>query len=247
MKATVASAVLVAMVLAGCNDSGGPEQPAPIVVGSIRGFVVDEALRGINAANVTLGGNQSTTTDPTGAFVFGNLTPGTYVVAADAATYLGRQTTVDVAAGNATDVRLVLPVNASALAFHQTFTFKGFVDAHGGSNAPEVGECQCDFTVPTEGTWLTIIVEAEWEDSVSPVAFETEYAWRVGTASASVNGTGPSPLLGRIEAGMLEPADSVEVRVAPHSDWLFTNQQFDVLVTVWYGEPAPTDFAGLGG
>lgn len=41
---------------------------------------------------------------------------------------------------------------------------------------------------------------------------------------------------------MLEPASSVEVRVAPNSDWVYTNQQFDVVVTVWYGEPAPPGF-----
>lgn len=241
MKSSLVLVMAVGVVLAGC--SGGKDDPidVPPAMGSIEGFVVDEALRGIINANVTVAGNR-TVTDTNGAFTFGNLTPGVYVVAADAATYLDRQTTVDVQAGNATIVRLVLPVNASALAFHQVFTFKGFVDAHGGSNAPELGDCQCDFTVPTDGNWQTVIVEAKWEDTASPVVFETEYAWRIGTASAAVNGTGTSPLLGRVEAGNLEPGSELEVRVAPHSDWLFTNQQFDVAVSVWYGEPAPLDF-----
>lgn len=243
MKPSATVAMLAFALLAGCSDDAPTEPEAP-AAGSIRGFVVDEALRGIARANVTLGAN-ATATDPTGAFVFLNLTPGVYVVSAEAAKYLGKQTTVEVTAGNATEARLVLPVNASALAFHQTFTFAGFVDAHGGSNSPELGACRCDFSVPTDPSWLTVLVEAQWEDTVSPAAFETEFAWQVSTASAAVNGTGASPLLGRVDAGQLEPASGVEVRVAPHSDWLFTNQRFDVLVTVWYGEPAPAGFRAI--
>lgn len=246
MKPSVAVAVVAAFVLAGCSNGDGKDEVPLAVTGSISGFVVDEALRGIAGANVTLPGNR-TVSDSYGAFVFGNLTPGVYVVAAEAAKYLGQQTTVEVTARNRTEARLVLAVNASALAFHQTFTFKGFVEAHGGSNGPELGECACDFSVPTDGIWQTIIVEAEWQDSVSPVVFETEYAWQVSGASGIVNGTGTSPLLGRVDAGMLETDSMAEIRVTPHSDWAFTNQQFDVIVTVWYGEPAPPTFRVLDG
>lgn len=244
MKRSIVALVSTAFLLAGCSGSrDAPTEPAA-VTGSIAGFVLDEALKGIVGANVTLDGNR-TTTDAQGAFRFANLTAGGYVVTAEAATYLAKQIPVEVVAGNVTDVRIVLPVNTSAVAFHQTFTFKGFVDAHGGSNAPELGECACDFSVPTDSAWQTIIVEAEWEDAVSPVAFETEYAWQVAGATGIVNGTGPSPLLGRVDAGMIETGSSAEIRVAPHSDWIYTSQQFDVIVTVWYGEPAPAGFRVL--
>lgn len=241
MNSSFVLGVMAALLVAGCSAS----QQSPAVLapstGSISGFVVDEALRGISGANVTLNGNL-TTTDLNGAFAFGNLTPGSYVVAAQAATYMDRQTTAEVQAGNATDVRIVLPINASALAFHQVFTFKGFVDMHGGSNSPDLGECQCDFTVPTEGNWNTIIVEAKWQDTASPIVFETEYAWRITSGTSAVNGTGTAPLLGRVDTGAIEPGSAVEIRVAPHSDWIYTNQQFDVAVSVWYGEPAPPGF-----
>ena len=245
MKPSLLVALLVAGTLAGCTDDGPPPTP-PATFGSIRGVVVTEAITTIPGANITLGGNQTTVTDLAGIFVFGNLTPGLYVIDAEAPTYLARQTTVEVQAGNVTEARIVLPVNTSALAFHQTFSFKGFAELHGGANSPELGACHCDFEVPLDGTWLTIIVEAEWEDVVSPVAFETEFAWSVTAGALAGNGTGPSPLLGRLET--VEPPAGVAqaaIRVEPESDWLFASQSFDVLVTVWYGEPAPAGFQAL--
>lgn len=247
MRRSLLVFLLATASLAGCTGDDPPEAPA-VTTGSIRGFVVTEAIAGIPGANVTMAGsNMTAVTDLDGAFVFGNLTPGLYSLDAEASTYLPKQATVEVQAGNTTDARIVLVVNASALAFHQTFTFQGFVDAHGGSNAPELAECRCDFNVPLDGTWLSIIVEASWEDTFSPPAGETEYAWSIATESQAVNGTGPTPLLGRVDAGGL-PAGGSEavVRVEPFSDWLFTSQQFDVLVTVWYGEPAPAGFQALG-
>lgn len=247
MRPSLLVAVLVVAGLAGCSDDGPPPTPPP-TVGSIRGVVVTEAITTIPGANVTLAGNQTAVTDLAGVFHFGNLTPGLYVLDAEAPTYLARQTTVEVQAGNVTEVRFVLPVNTSALAFHQTFSFKGFAELHGGSNSPELGACQCDFDVPLDGPWLTIIVEAEWEDVVSPVAFETEFAWGVAAGPVAANGTGPSPLLGRLEAGdSAVSASNAAVRVAPASDWLFASQSFDVLVTVWYGETAPAGFQALAG
>ncbi|MFA5943436.1 MAG: carboxypeptidase-like regulatory domain-containing protein [Candidatus Thermoplasmatota archaeon] len=234
------------LALAGCSgDKGAPEIEVP-TTGSIAGFVVTEAIAPIPGANITVSDNR-TTTNATGGFVFEGLLPGLYVVEAEAATFLDRQTTVQVNAGNVTEVRLVLPVNASALAFHQTFTFKGFVDAHGGTNSPELGECRCDFNMPLDGSWLTIIVEAEWADPVSPPVGETEYAWSIASESGSVNGTGPSPLLGRVDAGGLPAGGSeADIRVEPFSDWVFASQSFDVLVTIWYGEAAPPGFQSFG-
>lgn len=245
MRPSVTCLLAVAFVLAGCTGDSDQGPPVP-TTGAIRGFVLTEALAGIPGANVTLAGNQTIVTDLAGSFVFGNLTPGLYVLEAEAPTYLGRQTTVEVQAGNTTEARLVMPVNASAQAFHQTFTFEGFVEAHGGSNSPELGACRCEFDVPLDGTWLTIIVEAAWADTVSPVVASTEFLWSVAAGPVSANGTGPSPLLGRVDANLTDGTASAVVRVEPDSDWLFLSQRFEVLVTVWYGLPAPPGFQALG-
>ncbi|MHB1260220.1 MAG: carboxypeptidase-like regulatory domain-containing protein [Thermoplasmatota archaeon] len=241
----MALVLVTSIALAGCSsDRGTPTVEVP-VLGSIAGFVVTEAIAPIPGVNVTIPGNR-TTTNTTGGFTFAGLAPGLYVVEASAATFLERQTTVQVTAGNISEVRLVLPVNASALAFHQAFSFRGFTDAHGGSGAPEVGSCQCDFSAALDGDWRTIIVEAKWVDSVSPVISETEFLWGVAIAGNAVNGTGASPLLGRVEsANLTGQAEAADVRVAPSSTWIYTNQRFDVLVTVWYGEPAPEGWRGL--
>lgn len=246
MKASAMAWLLVAALLAGCSDENGSKTPV-VTTGSIRGVVVTEAIVAIPGANLTLAGNQTAVTDLAGAFVFDNLTPGLYVIEAEAPTFLPRQATFEVHAGNVTDARLVLPVNTSALAFHQTFTFKGFVDAHGGSNAPELGECRCEFEVPLDGAWITIIAEASWTETVGSPAAPTEFSWAISSQGVSANGTGASPLLGRVEAGALPAGGSVAtVRIEPASDWLFLSQSFDILVTVWYGEAAPVGFRGMG-
>ena len=134
LHASLALVLVTSIALAGCSsDRGTPTVEVP-VLGSIAGCVVTEAIAPIPGVNVTIPGNR-TTTNTTGGFTFAGLAPGLYVVEASAATFLERQTTVQVTAGNISEVRLVLPVNASALAFHQAFSFRGFTDAHGGSGA----------------------------------------------------------------------------------------------------------------
>lgn len=238
-----AFALPLLLALAGCSDSGGAEEPEP-TTGTIRGFVLDEALRGLAGANVTVAGSRLVT-DDAGGFVAANVTPGSYAVAAEAPKYLARQASVDVVAGNTTEVRLVLPVNASALAFHQTYTFKGFTQLHGGARAPALAECTCTFTVPIDGNWRTVVAEAQWTDA-TPSPTPTEYAWNITAGATSVGGSGPSPILGRVASEQFAPGlAQVDVTVQPHSTGVFANQQFEVVVTVWYGEPAPEGFRSL--
>ncbi len=245
MRHEAIAALLALVAMSGCF--GGKDAPKVDVptTGSIEGFVLNEALAPIAGANVTIDGNR-TLTDQNGTFEFTGLAPGSFIVKATAPLFLGQQTTVQVVAGNVTEARLVLPVDVAARAFNQTFTFRGFVQLHGGASAPTLGACECNFTVPLEPNWRTIIVEGQWEDAVRPAAGATEFRWDLVVATERHEGGGPSPFLGRVEAtNGTPPSDNALVRVEPSSTNVFANQQFEVAITVWYGVPAPPDWRSL--
>lgn len=76
--------------LAGCSQGGSPDEAdvnlpdlgleATATTGLIRGVVVDEAIRPIEGAKISLqagSASQETTTTPEGAFGFDGLEPGT--------------------------------------------------------------------------------------------------------------------------------------------------------------------------
>lgn len=238
MRPELAALAVIVMGISGCF--GGKDAPRlePVTTGSISGFVVNEAVVPLAGVNVTVAANQ-TVTNQTGAFSFTGLAPGSYIVRAEAPLFLPRETTVQVVAGNVTVARLVLPVDVAALAFNQTYTFKGFVNAHGGSSAPSLGDCQCNFTVPLEANWRSIVTEARWTDTVNAAAGPTQYSWTLTAPGQDGRGEGPSPLLGRIDVNASGPAGSATLQVEPSSTHVYFNQQFEVSATVFYAIPAP--------
>jgi hypothetical protein len=115
MRVLLVACVTIAGLLAGCSgadpeakgDTGGAdftdiEVEVSEESGVILGVVVDDVIKPVAGANVTARGgsvNVTTSTDDSGRFVFDDLVPGTYFVAATASLHHPGQTSVDVKAG----------------------------------------------------------------------------------------------------------------------------------------------------
>ena len=149
-----AAAALLLTALAGCSGSkGGEGDPiddadfkeldlqASATKGIIRGVVVDEAIRPLSAAKVTLQselGPREAVTSEDGLFGFDDLDPGTYFMVATKAGFKASQTSTDVVAGieEPPVVRVLLSPDASFVApYFEQFVFEGFMECSTGAGA----------------------------------------------------------------------------------------------------------------
>lgn len=136
--------VLMVALLAGCSDGGGGE-PDPLepafeelaleataTTGVIRGVVVDEAIRPLADATVTLvsDGARSVTTGVEGLFGFSSVPPGTHFLKIQRFGYRELQQSVDVAAGvtEPPALRVLLAKDPSVVAFVQAQVFEGYIE-----------------------------------------------------------------------------------------------------------------------
>ncbi len=146
-------ALALAVVLAGCSSpptSTAPDGPdfsdldldASSTTGLLRGVVVDEAIRPLGNATVTLtpGGLTARTTQD-GLFGFDGLAPGTYFVAATKLGYANAQSSVDVVAGVAEPkiVRVLLTSVPGTQPFVEALHFQGFLTFGAAIFATSVG------------------------------------------------------------------------------------------------------------
>ncbi|HJQ93446.1 MAG TPA: carboxypeptidase-like regulatory domain-containing protein [Candidatus Thermoplasmatota archaeon] len=113
MRPLLAVPLVLVVALAGCATGEG-EAPqgeaddfadkgvkASATTGVLLGVVVDEAIRPVQDATVTINGvaEATETTDELGRFAFGSLQPGTYLVKVTAPQFASSQSTAEVIAG----------------------------------------------------------------------------------------------------------------------------------------------------
>ncbi len=164
MKVTplLAGLLICAAALAGCagDDSSGnspdaevPELSVTSSTGGIRGVVVDESIRPIEGATVTIRQTGATaTTDEKGAYSFSGLAPGTYFVEAHHPLYNSVQQSTEVVAG----VKAPKPINFQLLRVitEEPYTFidkqTGFISCSLNIGAAKSEECGEGLGVPTE-------------------------------------------------------------------------------------------------
>lgn len=136
MRALLLAAALLAPLLAGCAGGEGdgplPVQATP-TTGVLRGVVVDEAIRPLAGANVTVpqadGTARNATTGGDGAFAFDGLQPGGYVVRVRKLGYLDAAVSANVTAGvdEPEAVRIVLGADVLNAPAIDQFSFNGFL------------------------------------------------------------------------------------------------------------------------
>lgn len=144
--------LLAAFIVAGCADGGtaadeGPDfsdldLQASATTGIVRGVVVDEAIRPVAGANVTLtpGGLRTQSTED-GRFGFEGLAPGTYFLSVSRARYNTVQGSADVVAGVAEPpiVRILMVAIPGSAPYVEALAFDGFLTFGAAVFATSIG------------------------------------------------------------------------------------------------------------
>ena len=226
--------VTVAVTLAGCSSgkTGGEATLGPDFsdldleatssTGIIRGVIVDQAIRPLANASVTLTpGGHATTSTADGRFGFDGLEPGTYFLLATRQGHEEAQASTDVVAGvlDPPIVRILLTVIPSQQPYVEAFSYDAFITCGAAIVLTSVG---CN-TFPDLGEALGDSVYFHFNFDVLPNWTQGELTWDQTQAGGggmiweAVNNnvpppqphygyreTGPSPALAYINTTILE-------------------------------------------
>ena len=271
--------LLAASVLAGCaGGEGDPEagkgpgsdpfagltEDVDVASGkgAIVGVVVDAAIRPLSNATVELtsmGLNSST--DGEGRFVINDLEPGTYFLQATARRHASTQVSVEVLAGEATPVRILLVALETAEPYHTVLHFAGHADPWLGFGsfaveviAPGTLGCTCAWNITPDPGVVGFTFEAigtnDIDYSASPV-YGNLYWEFVGDALGENqdirSSHGSFPLYETFERDSF--ANETTTWLARITPGLFVhaNMDFDLYLTVWYHEPQPEGWSFVAG
>jgi hypothetical protein len=262
-------AVLAATVLAGCSQKEAPatQTVAPTATtGSVRGVVVDAAIRPLAGALVTLRvGDQASTanTSADGLFRFDNVPPGSQVLRAHRTGYLDVQLPVQVEAGvEPKEVKVTLdsdPVYRKP--FLQPFKFNGIMECSAVVNAPApagraaVAACalpgQTVGVSPTQDSFIAV----HTLDAGRPQFVQSELVWTPGGPLANTlllylderNHTAGAPTVGAngaqtgyTELASASGASPLVVHVeGPAVNRLGRGYDLQLRVFAWFEDPVP--------
>lgn len=256
--------VLVAVVLAGCSDSGSADDPLDTrlevdevgttrELGAISGVVVDPSIRPVAGATVRLVPTDETgTTGENGRFAFEELEPGFYTVEVQAHRFLPTQTSADVQAGQPTTVKVQITPDPEPEPFHETLEFHGLIvagDIYGTWTLQDViGDsaiCTCDFPFEHASSTVTYVVEAAWEPTI-PDPDHQIYFELLGSESRD----GPATYLAPEETWMVPAsglADEPEQLLRISSGLVDVDQEVEVFLTAFHHKPPPDGWSFIAG
>lgn len=261
--AVAALVVLVASpALAGCfDDDSSPKgvdigdgtrvdidaEPTEAGKGSIGGVVVDEAIRPIIGAAVTLtGADLNATTDDQGVFVFPDLEPGSYFLQAGAARFLDVQTAAEVIAGETTFVRILMAADPTPETYWTTYKHEGFMQTWGGigqyfvEDIAPTGTCDCRMYFTPDPNVMTFVYEAFWKETAPDPADLAEfyYILREEAGGLDVEDYCFSPCYDAI-SGSDWSGGEVMARLDGPDTWTVFQQPFTLFVTTFHNGEAP--------
>lgn len=179
---------LLAAPLAGCvgggegSQAGGPDAPADVddETGAVAGIITDSEARPVAGVTVALIGAEDiqSTTDEAGSFTLSNVPPGTYTLAVQKLGFESVAKSVNVVAGQTTDVQVTLEAIAVKEPYMETWADKGYFEC---SWSIYFARGPCFFPGPqvltdnnkrafnymvNEGA-MTVIVEMSWEQTTA--------------------------------------------------------------------------------
>jgi hypothetical protein len=179
----LAAAAMLATGLAGCSAKA-PAAPPPdfqdlglqatATTGLVRGLVVDQAIRPVGNATISLTpGNLTARTAANGLFGFDGLAPGTYFVGVRKLGFVATQTSATVIAGEAEPplVRVQLVSDPVTAPYIEILSYEGFMTCGVAIVASSVG---CDTSTSKE---LGDRVYFPWNFTVLPNWTQGELVW----------------------------------------------------------------------
>ena len=223
--------------------------------GAVAGVVVDDAIRPIAGATVSMAGETLGQTDDEGIFILDALDPGLVIFMVSADGYVPIQTSADVLAGETAQVRVQLPRDDSPQPYRVTYAHDGFMQAWGGigqffvENAAESGLCNCRVYFTPEPNATTIVYEAYWEYTLPDPGGLAEFYWVV----EQPDGDGYdadycfSPCVKHLSFEGYTPGVETYARLDGPDLAAAFQQPFQLFVTVWHNGPAPADWTLASG
>lgn len=277
MHPSLAAVLLAALLLAGCAnaptapaeiliESAPPEEvrsnetvpavfePAAKTRGHIAGVVVDEAIRPIEGAKVSIPGmDLERLSDRDGSFGFVDLHPGPYFMSVEAEGFYPAEAVLTVEAEAFTRAKVVLARIPPPEPYRVMQQFEGYTEL---TSDPLVGyaflctECDFDFYVDRPGLH-TVILEAVTDPQVDGDGFWHDlrpYDGNYGSTISSGTNTGPL----RVEVRQDDLGDAEDdrfyLRLDPESfPAPQTGKRFQVFVTAFYNEGPPTGWSFVSG
>lgn len=187
LPSVVLSCLLAGTLLAGCSggasEGGEPAEPAfeelglqaTATTGVMRGVVVDEAIRPIAGAKVSLTGGteRETTTGAEGIFGFSGLQPGPYFVQVAKPGFVTAQASAEVVAGVAEPpiVKVLLTADPTTAPYVTTYLFEGFIECSFSLIAAGFAAC-------ATGDQLNDRFIVEYELDRPPQWVQSEMVWQ---------------------------------------------------------------------
>lgn len=237
------------------NDTAGSAAvapPPPKTRGHIAGVVVDQAIRPVAGAKVHLPGLDLTrTTDRDGAFGFVDLYPGPYFITINATGFYPAEAVLQVKEDEFTRAKVVLSPIPPPEPYHVTQKFDGFADVTAIQGDPFLltgfcGTCSFDFYVDRPNL-QSVVVEAVMDSGGQQEGFYHELR-AYDCCEYYSQGDGPNPLVQEVKDIDLGKGDRFDLFVQPESfPAPETSRHFEVFVTAFYNQPAPTGWSIVGG
>jgi hypothetical protein len=225
--------------------------------GSIKGVVVDDAIRPLTKATVSLGGKQATSlTDASGQFVFTGLQPGVYFVAVNATGFTSTQSSVEVKAGEVTPARIQMQRNYDPVPYHETQIFRGHIDlwvSEGSYVAEELAagtlQCTCKWNFTASPQARTFVLDLDGTTTFPPLPGTTgNVYWEYFTADGKLFDSyyGTFPFSVAIAPEQTNTTEDWTLRITGGASPTGA-MDFTAYLTIFYVDPAPKDWSILKG
>jgi hypothetical protein len=188
--------------MAGCAGDGGNDGSsatgptfddldlAPTATtGILRGIVVDDAIRPVAGATITLQGDdpREATSTEAGTFGFDSLAPGPYFLTVSKPGFLAAQASAEVVAGVAEPpvVKVLLGIDAANQPYVEAYVFSGFIECM----TPNVALCGLINDLVAIGTGTENVTQDNsqvvYPLSKVPTWVQTEMVWQSTQAAGS--------------------------------------------------------------